>query len=60
VLSAMQKANDEVCMRCHAKYRFQFADSVASWPDFSVKENLQPPAAPVQSSGRARTPFRAQ
>ncbi len=57
VLSAMQKTNDELCMRCHAKYRFQFADSVATWPDFSVKENLQPPPAPVKSSGRARTPF---
>lgn len=60
VVSAMQKTNDDVCMRCHAKYRFQFADSVASWPDFSVKPNLQPPAAKAQNNGRSRTPFRVK
>ena len=61
VLSSMQKTSDEVCMRCHAKYRFQFADSVAAWPNFSVNPNLQqPPAAAPRSTGRARLPFRAK
>ncbi len=61
VLASMLQVQDQVCMRCHAKYRLQFADEVSTWPDFGVKQNLQPPAAPTSSTGaRTRTPFRAK
>jgi hypothetical protein len=61
LLSSMARTRDELCMRCHAMYRLEIAESVASWPDFSPRENLEKPAEAVQTRGtRTRTPFRAK
>lgn len=58
LLSAMGRTQDELCMRCHAQYRHQFAASVDAWPDFRVKEKLEPPAAvPAARGARTRIPF---
>ena len=61
VLSSMSRVQEEVCMRCHAKYRHQFAADVATWPNFGVKSDLQPAAPASNAAGnRTRTPFGAK
>lgn len=54
LMSSMEQIQNESCMRCHAKYRHQFADSVTTWPDFRVKQKLEPiaPTAPASTGGR--------
>lgn len=54
LMSSMEQIQNESCMRCHSKYRHQFADSVTTWPDFRVKQKLEPiaPTAPASTGGR--------
>lgn len=54
LMSTMGEVQNEVCMRCHSMYRFQFADSVSTWPNFRVKQKLEPiaPTAPASTGGR--------
>lgn len=55
--AAMLRVQDDVCMRCHALYRFQFAENVAAWPNFTPKTDLKPTQPVETSRGRTRTPF---
>lgn len=57
LMSAMGEVQNEVCMRCHAMYRFQFADSVGTWPNFRVKQKLEPIAPATSTSSGGRRPF---
>ena len=34
----MAKTETEMCLRCHAKYRFQITDDVSHWPKFEPKD----------------------
>lgn len=40
ILDALQEVQTSSCLRCHARFRFGFAQSVRGWPQFELKDDL--------------------
>jgi len=48
----LRKLQDDVCLRCHAEFRFEIAESVERWPGFTKKASFTPPSS-APAKGKA-------
>lgn len=56
---AILGVQNEACLRCHVRFRFDLAESVQSWPDFAPNPNPKQPTKPaaVPAKATGRRPF---
>lgn len=54
VRAQMLEVQNQVCLRCHAKHRLEFADSTIGWPRFEVRRLLPPKRSSTPTTSTPR------